>query len=58
MNKVIKAILKTTISLVLLVAVSLTGSYVVNTYAAQRNVVDGHSMDNNFMTGRMFLQTN
>lgn len=55
MNKVIKAILKTTISLVLLVAVSLTGSYVVNTYAAQRNVVDGHSMDNNFYDGENVL---
>lgn len=51
MKKIIKTILKTIISLSLLFAISITGSYVVNTYAAQRTVVDGHSMDDNFYDG-------
>lgn len=55
MNKLIKVVLKTMLSLVLLVAISLTGSYVVNTYAAQRTVVDGHSMDDNFYDGENVL---
>ena len=41
MKKIMKVLLKTVISLILLIAISLTGSYVVNTYAAQRTVVDG-----------------
>lgn len=41
MKKIMKVLLKTAISLILLIAISLTGSYVVNTYAAQRMVVDG-----------------
>ena len=51
MKKIMKVLLKTVISLILLIAISLTGSYVVNTYAAQRTVVDGHSMDDNFYDG-------
>lgn len=51
MKKLIKSILKTIFSMLLVVALSLTGSYVVNTYAAQRTMVDGHSMDDNFYDG-------
>ena len=55
MKKIMKALLKTVISLILLIAISLTGSYVVNTYAAQRTVVDGHSMDDNFYDGENII---
>ena len=55
MKKIMKGLLKTAISLILLIAISLTGSYVVNTYAAQRTVVDGHSMDDNFYDGENII---
>lgn len=58
MKKIMKVLLKTAISLILLIAISLTGSYVVNTYAAQRTVVDGHSMDDNFYDGENIIANN
>ncbi len=51
MKKLLKATMKIVISFILLIAISITGSYVVNTYAAERTVVDGHSMDDNFYDG-------
>ena len=51
MKKLLKTTMKIVISFILLIAISITGSYVVNTYAAERTVVDGHSMDDNFYDG-------
>lgn len=57
MKKLLKATMKIVISFILLIAISITGSYVVNTYAAERTVVDGHSWMIIFMMERMLLQT-
>ena len=51
MKKLLKTTMKIVVSFILLIAISVTGSYVVNTYAAERTVVDGHSMDDNFYDG-------
>lgn len=51
MKKLLKTTMKIVISFIFLIAISITGSYVVNTYAAERTVVDGHSMDDNFYDG-------